>query len=247
MGQHVSDPASDDRLRALAELARIRLDAQPLSRLLERVAQLAQDVLPTAKDVSVTLLDDDSPGGAAGTARARTVAFSGDLAVDLDERQYESGFGPCLDAAVSGETIMVDTAEDPRYPQFAETARGRGVTHSMSVGLPIPQRMIGALNVYGGGGPFSEDEVELAQAFAGHAAVAVANASLLASTADLARNLQIAMASRAVIEQAKGIIMAQRRCTSEEAFEVLRSTSQHSNVKLRALAQSIVDAATAHG
>jgi GAF domain-containing protein len=178
--------------------------------------------------------------------RAKTVAFTGDLAVDLDERQYASGVGPCLDAAVTGQTILVDTRTDTRYAEFSAAARRRGVTHSMSVGLPIPQRTIGALNIYGTAGPFTEGELESAQAFAGHAAVAVANAALFASTADLAKNLQIAMASRAVIEQAKGILMAQRRCSADEAFDLLRAASQRRNVKLRVLCQSIVESAVSH-
>jgi GAF domain-containing protein len=243
MSEQMADRGPDDRERAMAELARIRLDDQPLTKVLERVAQLAKEVLPDARDVSVTLLDD-ARAASSGPARAKTVAFTGDLAVDLDERQYRSGFGPCLDVAVSGETILVDTSDDSRYPEFSAAARRRGVTHSLSVGLPIPQRTIGALNIYGSAGPFTDREVESAHAFAGHAAVAVANAALFAGTADLARNLQIAMASRAVIEQAKGIVMAQRRCSADEAFELLRAASQRQNVKLRVLCQSIVDSAT---
>ena len=243
MSKQTADRGADDRERVFAELARIRLDDQPLTKVLGRVAELAKEVLPEARDVSVTLLDD-ARAGAAGPVRARTVAFTGDLAVDLDERQYRSGFGPCLDVAVSGETIQVDTSDDSRYPEFSAAARRLGVTHSLSVGLPIPQRTIGALNIYGSAGPFTDRDVESARAFAGHAAVAVANAALFASTADLARNLQIAMASRAVIEQAKGIVMAQRRCSADEAFEVLRAASQRQNVKLRVLCQSIVDSAT---
>jgi GAF domain-containing protein len=243
MSEQIADRGPDGRERALAELARIRLDEQPLTKVLARVAQLAKETLSHARDVSVTLLDD-ARGGSTGPARAKTVAFTGDLAVDLDERQYRSGFGPCLDAAVSGETIHVDTSDDSRYPEFSAAARRLGVTHSLSVGLPIPQRTIGALNVYGSAGPLTDREVESARAFAGHAAVAVANAALYASTADLARNLQLAMASRAVIEQAKGIVMAQRRCSAEEAFELLRAGSQRQNIKLRVLCQSIVDSAT---
>jgi GAF domain-containing protein len=246
MSEQMADRGPEDRERAMAELARIRLDDQPLTRVLERVAELARQVLPDARDVSVTLLDDAGAASSA-PARAKTVAFTGDLAVDLDERQYRSGFGPCLDAAVSGETIHVDTSHDSRYPEFSAAARRRGVTHSLSVGLPIPQRTIGALNIYGSAGPFTDREVESAHAFAGHAAVAVANAALLASTADLARNLQIAMASRAVIEQAKGIVMAQRRCGADQAFELLRAASQRQNIKLRVLCQSIVDSATSRG
>src|SRR5919112_3169402 len=207
-----------------------------------REGALAEHVLPDARDVSVTLMDD-AKAGCPGPAQARTVAFTGDLAVDLDERQYQAGFGPCLDVAVSGGTILVDTSDDSRYPEFSAAARRLGVTHSLSVGLPIAQRTIGALNIYSSAGPFADHEVESAHVFAGHAAVAVANAALLASTADLARNLQIAMASRAVIEQAKGIVMAKRRCSADEAFELLRTGSQSQNVKLRALCQSIVDSA----
>jgi GAF domain-containing protein len=246
MSEQTADRRQDDRERAMAELARIRLDDQPLTKVLERVAQLAKEVLPDARDVSVTLLDD-ARGAYTGPARAKTVAFTGDLAVDLDERQYRSGFGPCLDVAVSGGTIQVDTSDDSRYPEFSAAARRLGVTHSLSVGLPIPQRTIGALNIYGSAGPFTDREVESAHAFAGHAAVAVANAALYASTADLARNLQIAMASRAVIEQAKGIVMAQHRCSADHAFELLRAGSQRQNVKLRVLCQSIVDSATSRG
>src|SRR5215213_9818445 len=242
MSKQTADRGADDRERVFAELARIRLDDQPLTKVLGRVAELAKEVLPEARDVSVTLLDD-AGGASTGPVRARTVAFTGDLAVDLDERQYRSGFGPCLDVAVSGETILVDTSNDGQYPEFSAAARRLGVTHSLSVGLPIPQRTIGALNIYGSAGPFTDREVESAHAFAGHAAVAVANAALYASTADLARNLQIAMASRAVIEQAKGIVLAQRRCSADEAFELLRAGSQRQNVKLRVLCQSIVDSA----
>src|SRR5215218_6923578 len=172
MSEQMADRGPDARERAMAELARIRFDDQPLTKVLERVTQLAKEVLPDARDVSVTLLDD-ARAASSGPARAKTVAFTGDLAVDLDERQYRSGFGPCLDAAVTGETILVDTKSDTKYPEFSAGARRRGVFHSMSVGLPIPQRTIGALNVYGTERSFTDHEVESAQAFAGHAAVAV--------------------------------------------------------------------------
>jgi AmiR/NasT family two-component response regulator len=80
----------------------------------------------------------------------------------------------------------------------------------------------------------------LAQTFAGYAAVALANAYLYYSTADLARHLQTAMTSRAVIEQAKGIIMAERRCTADEAFAFLTAVSQETNRKVRDVAATLV-------
>jgi AmiR/NasT family two-component response regulator len=80
----------------------------------------------------------------------------------------------------------------------------------------------------------------LAQTFAGYAAVALANAYLYHSTADLARHLRTAMDSRAVIEQAKGIVMAERRCTADEAFDFLTRLSQETNRKVRDVAAALV-------
>jgi AmiR/NasT family two-component response regulator len=80
----------------------------------------------------------------------------------------------------------------------------------------------------------------LAQTFAGHAAVALANAYLYHSTAELARHLQTAMDSRAVIEQAKGIVMAERRCGPDEAFAFLTAVSQETNRKVRDVAAALV-------
>lgn len=235
---------AQDAQRALTELGRIILGAQPLVQTLERVAQLTQTVVPHARDVSVTLLEEPAEGR---PAKASTVAFTGHLAVDLDERQYKSGFGPCMDAAVSGETITVDTSDDEVYVDFSALARRRGVGHTLSVALPIAQRTIGALNIYGAGEPFTARETQLAHEVAGSAAVALANAAAFSSTAELAKNLQLAMESRAVIEQAKGLVMGQRHCSADEAFTILRKTSQQSNLKLRTLCQNLVDRAVDEG
>jgi AmiR/NasT family two-component response regulator len=83
--------------------------------------------------------------------------------------------------------------------------------------------------------------VELAETFATYAAVAVANAALYTSTAALASQMQQAVKSRAVIDQAKGILMAQHRYSGDEAFAGLVRLSQQRNIKLRDVAQSIVD------
>ncbi len=205
---------------------------------LQRVAELARDTIAELADVSVTLIDDDRP---------RTVVFTGALAVDLDERQYANGFGPCTDAAVSGSTITVHTA-DPggSYPDFAGLAAARGVNHVLSVGLPIPQRTLGALNMYSGSEvAFAADSVDLAETFAGYAAVAIANAVSYHDARDLAANLRAAMESRAVIEQAKGIIVAREHCTVDEAFAALARMSQRTNVKLRDVASTLVARAEA--
>jgi hypothetical protein len=81
--------------------------------------------------------------------RAETAAFAGALAIELDERQHEKGFGPCLDAAVSGARIKVVMADsDELYPDWRQIAQRERVTHSLSVGIPVAAPTVGALNVY---------------------------------------------------------------------------------------------------
>ncbi|GAA3551894.1 GAF and ANTAR domain-containing protein [Microlunatus spumicola] len=218
---------------AFTELGRMLHSDRPLGPTLQRVAELARDTVPELTDVSVTLVKDDQP---------RTVVFTGPLAVDLDERQYAEGFGPCTDAAVSGATIVLDTARpDDRYPEFAAIAAAAGVTHVLSVGLPIPQRSIGALNMYSRARTaFPASSIALAESFAGYAAFALANTLEYQDALDLVTNLRTAMASRSVIEQAKGIVMAREHCTADEAFGVLTRLSQHTHVKLRQVAERVV-------
>jgi GAF domain-containing protein len=231
-----AEPAgrSPDPRAAFAELSKIMLGAQPLSETLTRVAELAQQTIPGAGQVSVTLME----GG-----KVSSVSFTGPLAARLDERQYETGFGPCMDAALSGSTVAIDdTAHTDTYPDFGRLAARHGVTHTMSIGLPVEQRTVGALNVYGmDGTPFDESTAELARAFASYAAVSVANAGVYASTATLAENLQKALESRAVIDQAKGILMREHHYSADAAFDELVRLSNNSNRRLRGIAQDIVD------
>ncbi|CCH18053.1 GAF and ANTAR domain-containing protein [Micromonospora lupini] len=228
MTEPTADPA-----HALAELSRIRLDEVSLDDMLLRVATLASRSVPGAREVSVTLV------------RAQlgwTAAFTGDLARELDEWQYEQHRGPCLDASASGDTISVpDMTVEQRWPQWAQRAGAVGVGSSLSVGLPIQESVVGALNVYGGpANAFDPPAIAVAEHFAAYAAVALANAHLYESAATLAEQMREAMRSRAVIEQAKGIIMGERRCTPDEAFALLSKISQDSNRKVRDVAEALV-------
>ena len=219
--------------QAFHELGRLDLTSMPLGRVLQRIAELAQATIPGADEVSVTLLDGE---------RASSVGFTGPVAAQLDERQYAKGFGPCMDAALSGETVSIpDVEHDDRYPDFRAAAARTWVRSSLSVGMPVPQRKVGGLNIYGRAtDAFDESAVELAQAFADYAAVALLNASLVESKQALARQLEQAMSSRAVIEQAKGILMARTGCSPEEAFTLLSRQSQNSNRKLHDVAADVV-------
>jgi GAF domain-containing protein len=222
------DPAG-----AFHELGRIRLGETDLAGVLDRVSHLAARSVPGAAEVSVTLVN----GGA-----ARTAAHTGQPALVIDEWQYRCGYGPCLDAAESRTTIMVpDVAAERRWPGWSDRVTGQGIRSTLSVGLPIQESVTGALNVYGTRpDAFDEDAQDLAATFAGYAAVCLANAQLYETTMAFARNMEKALAGRAVIEQAKGIVMGQRHCTAEEAFEVLAKASQAANRKLRDVATDLV-------
>ncbi|XTZ14432.1 GAF and ANTAR domain-containing protein [Micromonospora echinospora] len=230
-------PLPTDPADAFAELGRIKLGETGLDDVLQRVAELAKRALDTPVEVSVTLVRN-------GTGH--TAAFTDDLARDMDERQYAQGRGPCLDAAASGDVLSVpDLADEHRWPDWAERGHKAGVGSSVSIGLPIQDAVVGALNVYARTPHALDDDdtITVLETFAAYAAVALANAHLYDSTATLAQQMQEAMASRAVIEQAKGIVMAERRCTPGEAFTILAKVSQDSNRKVRDVAQALVDRA----
>ncbi|MEH0934550.1 GAF and ANTAR domain-containing protein [Micromonospora psammae] len=221
-----------DLTEAALQLGTIRHGDTPLDAVLSRIAEIARDSIPGAEEVSVTLVHG---------AEAHTAAYTGELALRLDEWQYEQGRGPCLDAATTGTVMVVpDMAEESRWPEWAARAHAAGAGSSMSIGLPIQEAVVGALNVYGARARAFDEMAEAAQTFADHAAVALANAHLYDGVATMAQQMQAAMRSRAVIEQAKGIIMGQRRCTADEAFAILAKVSQNSNRKVREVAESLV-------
>jgi GAF domain-containing protein len=174
--------------------------------------------------------------------KVTSASFTGPLAALLDERQYEAGFGPCMDAATSGAVVRIDdTTDSEGYTDFGRTAHRHGVTHSISIPLPVERRTIGALNVYATAGePFDRTTEELATAFAGYAAVAVANAGVYASTVNLVGHLQRALESRGVIDQAKGILMARLGVSADAAFDLLAQQSQTRNRKLHDIARDVV-------
>ncbi len=228
------DPSpSIDPRAAFDELARLSLREETLDSVLQRVASLTRRVVPGATEVSVTLVSD-------GTAT--TAAYTGRLAADLDEAQYDAGRGPCMEAAVGGELVEVpDLIAQTRWPELAAAATRRGVGASLSVPVPVQAQVRGAVNVYAVE-PYAFDHQarDMARTFASYAAVAVANIHLYEDTRALAENLQKAIDHRAVIEQAKGILMSQQRISAADAFELLSAASQRSNRKLRDIATAIV-------
>lgn len=228
-----------DPTGVLTRLAVVLNTSETLERTLVDIAGIARDSIPGADEVSVTLLQDGHP---------TTIASTGELAGELDERQYEVGWGPCLDAGSGGAVLQVDDVSiDTRWPQFNQAAKEAGVLSSLSTPLPTYERFGGALNSYSRSpGAFDAESRRLAVSFAAHVALALGQVRGQQRAVQQAESLQEAMRSRAVIEQAKGILMALHKTSSDEAFEVLVRTSQRSHTKLRDVAAQIVAQASEH-
>ena len=221
----------EDLWRALSLL---RLADRELSDVLGEVTRLATEHVPGAESTSITLVRGDVP---------TTAAHDGELALTADELQYEQGYGPCLDAGRAGVQLRVDDMlAETRWPAYAARVVEAGVRSSLSTPLPYQGTTIGALNIYATrpGAFASEASTEAAREVAEAVAVAVANADAHAKLGEHARNMEAAMQSRAVIEQAKGVLMAQRRVDADGAFDLLRDASQRYNRKLRDIAAGIV-------
>ena len=214
------------------ELARVVLVDRDLAEVLAEIVAVSRRAVPGSEATSITLIRDD---------RAFTAAFDGQMAMDADEMQYERGYGPCLDAGRAGELFIIDdmTAEE-RWPDYTRSAAERGIGSSLSVPLPFQGASIGALNNYSSKPhAFGETDVALGEEAAAFVAIAVANAEAAARATEDAVNMRQAMVSRAVIEQAKGILMERYKVTAEQAFTLLTHASQRSNVKLRDVAEEL--------
>jgi ANTAR domain/GAF domain len=177
-----------------------------------------------------------------------TVAATDQRLIGLDDAQYESGEGPCLDALDADEVIYLQDASeaDDRWQHFAQTAAHLGVGSSLSLHLPIDSDPVaGSLNLYARQRiELDEQAIRQAVGYAAQLAATMETINTHRSTAALARNMAEAMRSRAVIEQAKGILMADNRISSDEAFQMMVSRSQRTNTKLRDVARSIVQTRT---
>ena len=207
---------------------------QTLGETLDQVARLACEAVTGASVAGLTLLK----GG-----RPTTSVFTDPTSPEIDQAQYDADAGPCVDALKTGQVLRVDsTRDDPRWPAFSRAAQERGILSTLSMPLLASGEAVGALNLYARRESAFDDVQEgVAAAFATQASVAVANAQAYWEAKYVADQLHEAMKSRAVIEQAKGMLMAAQGCTADEAFDLLVRASQRSNRKLRDIAEVLVN------
>ncbi|MCU1667589.1 MAG: hypothetical protein JWP40_516 [Blastococcus sp.] len=200
---------------------------------LDSLVRWAVDSTPGAEACGLTLEQ---------AGRGRTVTYSGELAARGDERQYELDDGPCLQAMRSGQVVTVtDMAAERRWGLYPQRAVDAGVCSSLSLPLSVGDQGRGALNLYATRpDAFTDADVRAGHSWAGQASGALSVAWRMAERQATLDNLTQGMVTRQVIGQAIGLLMAQRRCTAEEAFGLLKAASQRNNEKLRDVAQRMV-------
>jgi GAF domain-containing protein len=176
--------------------------------------------------------------------RVRTAVFTDPESPEIDTAQYDTGEGPCLDAFRHQRVYRIDsTTGDQTWPAFSALAAAHGIVSTLSFPLIARQEGIGALNLYARSGPFSVADEEIGTLFATQAAIVLANAQAYWDARHLSEQLSQAMQFRAVIEQAKGVLMATGGRNADEAFQLLVRASQRENRKLRDIATELVDRA----
>ena len=204
-----------------------------LADVLTEITRIARRAMPSIEAASVTLIRGEKPF---------TAAYDGQMALDADELQYERGYGPCVDAGRAGLMLLIDDMRnEQRWPDYAQHAAAHGVLSSLSVPLPYQGATIGALNTYAGRPQFLDDnDVEIAEEVAAWVGVAIGNAEAAARTMEDPNHLRTAMMSRAVIEQAKGILMERHKIKEDETYTILTHACQRTNTKLRDVASELI-------
>jgi len=177
---------------------------------------------------------------------AATVASSGEHAQALDEIQYQFGDGPCLRSCREGVLVHVPDFElDTEFPDYNDTVLKKGIRSVLAVPFELPGADARAgLNLYcEKPNVFDAAAVESAISYVRQASKGLRLAVMLAQRNDHAANLRRAMESRTIIDTAVGIIIAQNRCSQEDAINLIKSASSTRNLKLRDVAAAIVDSA----
>ena len=221
----------------LRELHGALLSTESVEQFLHEMAVMAARLVSGGLSCGMTM----QPSG-----RPVTVACSDRVAARVDEVQYELDDGPCLHAMRDGHMVRIeDTADKAGWPEFEAQAASHGIRSCLALPLNADGKPVGALNLYArAASAFGAAEARRAENFAENASGALTLAIRLASHAALIEQLRSSLTSRAVIDQALGIIMAREHCTQSRAFAILRSASQNSNVKLRDIAGEVVTSVT---
>jgi GAF domain-containing protein len=219
----------------LAGLQEALLNSDSVEQFLHELATLAARTVSEGMSCGMALRQR-------GRAPLTATACSDPLATEADRVQHQAGEGPAAHVLRHGRRVRIhDTATYDRWPRFCRQAASLGIRSCFALPLVADGEPAGALMLYAREpGAFGPEETRQAEEFAGYASGALALSLRMASCLDTNQQLRSSIVSRAVIDQALGVIMATERCPQDKAFALLRSASQNTNVKLRDLAATIV-------
>jgi transcriptional regulator with GAF, ATPase, and Fis domain len=201
--------------------------------ILQAVAQQVVEVVPNADMASITILGDAGP---------YTISSTDPRAWQIDDAQYVQGDGPCLRAARTGELVRIEVPQAAQlWPVFARVSAELGVGSFLAAPLTVDRHAAGAVNLFCfGTDGFREIDTRFLRLYLLVAQTAMLSVGRTRLAEEQVAQLREAIASRAVIEQAKGILMAVRGLTEDQAFQTLVVQSQKDNVKLRTVAREFV-------
>ena len=200
---------------------------------LASVAELAVTTIEGCENAGLFLMEDGA---------VTTPVYTDPVVLEADALQRRTAEGPCLDAIVYRQIVYADDLEsEVRWPDFSRRATSTGIRSVLSLPL-MPNSQSGALNLYACY-PAAFGVVDRAKAtiLASLASLALSVAHTHEDEERRAENLNAALRTREIIGEASGILMERERITADQAFDILRRASQHLNIKLREVAQNLVD------
>ncbi|SET37411.1 GAF and ANTAR domain-containing protein [Geodermatophilus poikilotrophus] len=203
------------------------------------------DFLQTLTERCVELVDTDAAGLMLDDQRGhlQVVAYTDESARLLELFELQRAEGPCLDCFATGEAIAnIDlTASRSRWPVFTEAALGSGYAYSHALPLRLRRQVLGALNLFSvEGRALTDEHLAVARGMADIATIGLLHERALRDQVVLAEQLQTALHSRIVIEQAKGVLSAQAGIGVGEAFTRMRTHARRSGAQLMTVAEAVV-------
>jgi hypothetical protein len=209
----------------LHELTARLLGADDVPHALDRLAAFTAAAVPGALRCSVALIGEGGPP---------VLAASGPAAQDLDDLQYAEGDGPALEAARTRSLVTApELQDDPRWPRLAACARTRGVHGVVAIPMDVQRSSVGALSLFvGTPGGIGPEWLLTAMALVNQAEVLLG---------ELRR--REGLREGATVDRAVGVIIAQRGCGVQEAYDVLRDSAQRLGLDRRSVAERLIAAA----
>jgi transcriptional regulator with GAF, ATPase, and Fis domain len=220
--------------RQFSELARALFSEPSVKETLQRIVDLAVDTIDGCDGAGVLLVDK---------GEILAGSWSSELVREIETIEYELGEGPCVDAIRQQPVFESADLRDhiSEWPKFAPRALEAGVESILGFRLFLAEDTLGALDLYAfRPGVFNKASRAIGTVLALHAAMALGGAQLHEHDLDTVAGLQQALRTRDLIGQAKGILMTTRHVDADAAFDLLTEASQNQNIKLRTLAEVVV-------